>query len=264
MIGRLASRSHGVVTRRELLDAGVTIGEIKHRLGTGALLIQHPGVYRVGHEAPSTEARYMAAVKACGDGATLTDRAAAHLYSLTRGAPPPPEVTAPTYRRVKGVVAHRRDLHTRETTTFRGIPVTTVPRTLTDIAGTMSADDLARTCREAGVKYGTTPRHVNEAIAPRPCFLGVARLRAVTAGDEPVKRATDGRRVDCRWEIPPLTVELDSYRFHNSRHSWEHDRRREREARARKDEFRRYSYADVCEDVSATLAELRGLLGPSA
>jgi hypothetical protein len=68
------------------------------------------------------------------------------------------------------------------------------------------------------------------------------------------------KRVDCRWPGVALTVELDSYRFHNSRYSWEQDRRREREARARGDEFRRYSYADVCEAPALMLAELRALL----
>ena len=52
-------------------------------------------------------------------------------------------------------------------------------------------------------------------------------------------------RVDCRWPEHRLTVELDSYRFHNSRRSWERDRHREREARARGDDFRRYTYDDV-------------------
>jgi hypothetical protein len=55
----------------------------------------------------------------------------------------------------------------------------------------------------------------------------------------------------------------DGYRFHNSRYSWEQDRRREREARARGDEFRRYSYGDVMEDPQFMLAELRVLLAPS-
>src|SRR5207247_2961603 len=36
---------------------------------------------------------------------------------------------------------------------------------------------------------------------------------------------------------------LDSYRFHHSRHAWEQDRRRDREARARGDELRRYTWA---------------------
>ncbi len=66
--------------------------------------------------------------------------------------------------------------------------------------------------------------------------------------------------VDCRWPEVGLTVELDSYRYHRSRHAWEQDRRREREARARGDEFRRYTYADVQEEPAAMLRELRGLL----
>jgi hypothetical protein len=65
------------------------------------------------------------------------------------------------------------------------------------------------------------------------------------------------RRILQRWPAQRLTVELDSYQFHNSRHSWEQDRRREREARARGDEFRRYSYGDVAEDPTLMLAELR-------
>jgi very-short-patch-repair endonuclease len=68
------------------------------------------------------------------------------------------------------------------------------------------------------------------------------------------------KRVDCRWPEHRLTVELDSFRLHNSRHSWEADRRREREAYARGDQFRRYSWADVFEGPRAMLAELRSLL----
>ena len=74
-------------------------------------------------------------------------------------------------------------------------------------------------------------------------------------------RPAGGRRVDCRWPDHHLTVELDSYRYHGSRHAWEHDRRREREAYARGDEFRRYTYGDVYEDSRLMLAELRDLIG---
>ena len=55
---------------------------------TGALLPVHRGVYRVGHRAPSVEARYLAAVLACGEGALLSGRAAAHLYGLLKGPAP--------------------------------------------------------------------------------------------------------------------------------------------------------------------------------
>ncbi len=73
-------------------------------------------------------------------------------------------------------------------------------------------------------------------------------------------RVAGGRRVDCRWPELRLTVELDSYTYHHSRHAWEQDRRREREARARGDEFRRYTYGDVFEDPTLMMAELRRLL----
>lgn len=66
--------------------------------------------------------------------------------------------------------------------------------------------------------------------------------------------------MDCRWPDYHLTVELDSYRDHNSRRSWEADRRREREAYARGDQFRRYTWGDVFEEPRFMRAELRELL----
>jgi very-short-patch-repair endonuclease len=73
-------------------------------------------------------------------------------------------------------------------------------------------------------------------------------------------RLAGGRFVDCRWPEHKLTVELDSYRYHRSRHAWEQDRRREREAHARGDEFRRYTHGDVVESPRLMLAELDALL----
>ena len=157
-IAWLASQSHGVVTRRRLLAAGVTPDEIKHRLRSGSLIPVYPGVYRVGHRAPSVEARYLAAVRACGKGALLSGPAAGHLWGIVKGPAPPPHVTANGQRRVKGVRTKRARTVTPKGTTWRGIPITTVPQTLVDLAPTFSLDDLARACHEAGVRYGTTPR----------------------------------------------------------------------------------------------------------
>lgn len=284
VVERLATRSHGVVTRRALLAAGVTQAEIRHRLGTGALLRVHPGVFRVGHRAPSVEARYVAAVRACGDGSRLSGSAAAHLYGLVRGPAPPPEVTVAGKRRVRGVrVRQARAIDPRDATTHRGIPITTVARTIVDLASELSAEEVARACHEAGVKHGITPRQVQQVLDRRPTSRGAGKLRRILHGDEPitisrlerrffellraeglplptVNRPASGRRVDCRWPEMALTVELDSYRYHRSRHAWERDRLREREARARGDEFRRYTWGDVYEEPDATLAELRRLL----
>jgi very-short-patch-repair endonuclease len=284
VMARIGGGAHGVVARVELLDAGVTPAEIEQRLATGALIREYPGVYRVGHRAPSLEARYMAAVLACGEGALLSGRAAGYLFGAIKGPAPPPEVTAPTERRVRGVKTHRsRGLGREDATSWRGIPVTTLPRTLVDLAAVLDLDDLARACHEARVRHGTTPGQVEAVLARRPKSPGAAKLRAILRGDARVTLSKLEKRflvllrdaglplpqtnrragrywVDCRWPELRLTVELDSYRYHNSRHAWEQDRRREREARARGDDFRRYTYGDVFEQPQLMLAELHALL----
>jgi len=268
VIGELASAQWGVATRAQLIEEGVTSAEIEQRLGTGTLLPQHRGVYRVGHRARSVEATYLAGVLACGEGAVLSGRAAGYLLGLLRGAAPAPEVTALKERKIPGVRVRRaRRGEPPEATTWHGIPVTTVPRTLVDLAASLSFEDLARACHEAGVRHQTTPAEVDTVLQRRPTSAGAKNLRRVLHGDVRVtlstlerrfltllrqvglrlpetNRPAHGRRVDCRWPAHRLTVELDGYRYHSSRHAWDLDRHREREARARGDEFRRW---DVCE-----------------
>jgi hypothetical protein len=215
-LARIAGAAHGVVTRAQLLRAGVTADEIKWRLQTGSLLREHRG--------------------------------AGHLFGIVKGTAPAPEVTSRAERRIEGVRVHRcRSLDACDAAAVRGIPVTTVPRTLVDLAAELSADALARACHEAGVRYGTTPTAVEAVLLRRPTSPGAKKLRRVIHGDVHVtlsnlearflkllrdeglplpvtNRPAGGRRVDCRWPQHRLTVELDGYQFHNSRHSWEQDR----------------------------------------
>ena len=278
VIARIARRQHGVVARWQLLRAGITSAETRHRLAVGALLRVHHGIYRVGHAAPSVEADYMAAVLACGDDAVLGDRAAAHLLGIVKGKAPPAEVLAPRNRRFHG--ARRSHVPRSERTRWRGIPVTTAARTLVDLAAVMGLDDLAEACHLAGVRHHTTPRQVRAVLGRRPNAPGAAKFRPIFEGDAPailswmerralgalaragfprpdVNRKRGQHYVDLRW--PGLTVELNSYRYHHSRHAWEQDHERRRAARAREDAFRTYTYEDVLEE-KAMIEELRGLL----
>jgi hypothetical protein len=283
-IAALASRSHGVVTREALLSAGITLAEIRHRLRTGALIREHSGVYRVGHRALSVEADYLAAVLACGSGALLRGCAAGFLFGLLKGSQPPAEVLTLKRHKPSAVRTRRtRSIHPGDATEYRGIPITTVPRTMVDLAAELSQGDLGRVVHEAGIRFGVTPDGVEAVLARRPNSPGTAKLRQVLWGDAPLtlsrledrflellkeerlplpemNRPAGSHRVDCRWPKHRLTVELDGYRYHSSRHAWERDRRREREARARDDEFRRYTYGDVFEEPKLMLAELRVLL----
>jgi hypothetical protein len=134
-------------------------------------------------------------------------------------------------------------------------------------------------------RYRTTPQQVDAVLARRPRSPGPGTLRRIMSGDVKVtlsrleqrflarlrqaslplpvtNRMAGSSRVDCRWPELALTVELDSYRYHHTRHAWERDRRREREARARGDELRRYTYADVIEAPEPMLRELAALLPP--
>jgi very-short-patch-repair endonuclease len=283
-VAGIAGRGHGVVTRRELLGAGLSERRIKRRIERGALMVVFPGVYRVGHRAPSVEARYMAAVKACGEGALLSGLSAAWLWGLIKGPAPPPEVTASTERRIKGIKTRRqRRMDPRDATRHRGIPVTTVPATLVRLPSLLSFDDLTRAAHEAAIRHRTTPNQIEAAQARHPKAAGAKLLRAIVRGDAPtllskLERGFRARlraanlprpitnipagsyHVDCRWPDAKLTVELDSYRYHNSRHAWEQDRRRDREARRRGDEMRRYVWTDVFEEPEPMLTELRALL----
>lgn len=284
ILAELAGRSHGVVTRKEMLRAGVSKPELLQRVKTGALIRIHRGVFRVGHQAPSLEARYMAAVKACGEGSLLAGRAAAHLFGLLRRPPSLPEVHSAAQRRVPGVITHRvRRTGLVDATRWRGIPVTTVPRTLVDLAGVLPEDQLARAVHEAEVRFHTNPEQVEQVLSRRHNWHGTHKLRRVLWGEVPVSlsrlesrflerlrdarlpqpetnRPAGRRRVDCRWPTQGLTVELDSYRYHRTRHAWEQDRQREREARSRGDEFRHYTWFDVDEQPTAMLTDLRRLL----
>lgn len=282
-IARIASRQKGIATFAELRAADVSGAEIHHRAEVGLLIRVYRGVYRVGHWAPSTEAAYLAAVKAAGEGAVLAGLAAAHLYGLVRGDPPPPQVATPARRRIPGLRTKRRRMHPLDRTVFRGIPVLPVPAVLVDIAPDLDDGALARACHEAGVRYRTTPSHVQAVLDRRPNSPSAGKLKRVMTGETPVSlsklesgfldvlreaglplpvtnRLAGTKRVDCRWPGRPLTVELDSYRFHNTRYAWEQDLRREREAHEREEAFRRYTWADVFEDSTYMLGELRGFL----
>jgi hypothetical protein len=193
----------------------------------------------------------MAAVKAAGKGGVLSGLAAAHLFGLIKGTAPRPEVSARTARKVRGVTTRRRRLDRRDRTIWRGIPTTTLQRTIIDLSSLLSLDELAAAFHEASVRHRLRPEQVEARTTSRA--PGAAKLRSVLRGDARVilselerlfndllrsdgldlpltNRPAGGRYVDCRWPQHRLTVELDGYRYHNTRHAWERDRGREREA----------------------------------
>src|SRR5215212_9578539 len=81
-VWELAGRQHGLVTRRQLLELGLSADAIKHRIAKGRLHPVWRGVYAVGRPELTRYGWLMAAVLACGPGAALSHESAAELWEI--------------------------------------------------------------------------------------------------------------------------------------------------------------------------------------
>ena len=138
-VNAIAERSHGIVDHVELRRVGVSQQAISVWARTGRLHRVHEGVYSVIPLAMlGIEGRWMAAVKACGPGAVLSHESAAQLvWLIPRERRFALHVTVPDRcrRRPPSIVVHRpRSLGARDVTRRYGIPVTTIERTIFDLA----------------------------------------------------------------------------------------------------------------------------------
>jgi very-short-patch-repair endonuclease len=221
-IRRLAAGQHGIVTRGQLVNAGVGPDTVDHWLKTGRLIKLHRGVFALGHLPPSPHARSMAAVLACGRGAALSHRSAAKLWGLIRYEGPI-EITAPTKRTRPGLIVHRHRLTDRDVTTHWGIRTTTAARTLTDLAGTLDPASLIRAVNDARINRHLSlddlPARLRRGQGPRPTrspfedafpkFCARHRLP-----QPEVNAIVAGYEVDAYWQPQRLVVELDGEEFH--------------------------------------------------
>jgi len=91
----------------------------------------------------------MAAVLASGPDAVLSHRSAAALWKLREDSRAAINVTTPHRSRSwRHICRHVSSLFPDEVTSKEGIPVTTVPRTILDLAATEPLDEIKRLLRE--------------------------------------------------------------------------------------------------------------------
>jgi very-short-patch-repair endonuclease len=254
-LAALAGNQYGLVTRGQLVAIGVGPHGIAERVRTGRLLRIHRGVYAVGHRALRPAGYWMAAVLACGADAVLSHRSAAALWDLRGDPPAHVDVTVPSrHGRLpgRGIRIHRtRRLAPTEVTERNGIPVTTVARTILDLADQLPVQDVKRAIDEAeyrGLFDLTALRAVIRdnpgrrggrrllALAAEPLaltrseketlFLGLCRRHGL-----PLPRAAvqiEGFEADFHWPEQRLIVEIDGIAAHRTRRAMERDRTRDR------------------------------------
>jgi Transcriptional regulator, AbiEi antitoxin/Protein of unknown function (DUF559) len=252
----LAATQHGVVSRRQLLAAGLSADAIGRRTAAGRLHPVHAGVYAVGHPLLSRHGRWMAAVLACGERAWLSYRSAAALWDLRSVASGPIDVTIPLggSRRRSGVAVHvTRSLEPDEITTRDGIPCTTPERTLLDLAAVATKRELARSLEQSLVLRIFDRASLDAILGRTTGRRGTGRLRRLVAAlaDEPpfvrselerrflelvagaglpapvVNGLVAGHEVDFHWPAERFVVETDGRATHAHALAFERDRRRD-------------------------------------
>jgi predicted transcriptional regulator of viral defense system len=253
-IAALARRQHGVVSFRQLRAIGLGEDAIAYRAKTGRLHRIHRGVYAPGHAILSLKAQFMAAALAAGDGAAISHAAAAHLLGLLSFNATRIDVSSS--RRLQPTATLRphqtRTLGPQDVTTVDGIPTTTVARTLLDLAATAPQRHIERALDQAEILRVFDARAIDEQLARAngratkrlaaalhrhrdgPTLtrseLEEAFLALIDRAGLPRPRTNTrvcGVEVDAYWPEHRLVVEVDSYRYHRSRRSFESDRRRD-------------------------------------
>jgi predicted transcriptional regulator of viral defense system len=153
-LAELARRQHGVVSIRQLEKLfGYSRVGVKRLVDSGRLHRVYRGVYAVGHRDLSLHGECLAAVLAVGPGALLSYYSAGWLWGIWRGSPKPIHVTAvvPRHHQApKGITRHRaRNLVEADRALIVGIPVTSVARTILDLAWKLRGDQVARLLAQA-------------------------------------------------------------------------------------------------------------------
>lgn len=291
VIAEMAARQHGVVARRQLLQAGIGSDRIKGRIQRGQLHSLHPGVYAVGHLVVDREGRWMAGVLACGPDAVLSHRSAAQLWGLLRRSAIEIEVTRSTgWRGQPGLAIHRGSIPSDERMVVDGIPVTTVPRTILDLAVLGNWTQVKRALHEAEVQRLDDALSVADLLQRYPCRPGTRLLRELLGSDLVAEGVTvndfeelfealvekhdlpwprfnadlavAGRilRPDCLWPDHGLIVELDGRATHGTRRAFESDRERDRTLLAAGWRVMRVTWRQLQDDPDTVATDLQSAL----
>lgn len=241
---KLAGRQYNRVSRSQLLALGFTARTVDHRIAIGRLVAVEEGVYAVAPVlAHDTWGRWMGATLTAPE-TFLSHVHAGYAYEVLGLRDGPITVTRPGSggpRRIGGLLVHRSSMLEGETTSLHGIPITSIPRTLVDLAGCVSQRALARAVREAIRLEHATLHELGDALGSYRGRRGSCRLALTLAryAGLPLEHARSGAEIraleiirdagrhmprlnrkvageeaDLSWPRLRLIVEIDGGPFH--------------------------------------------------
>ncbi len=260
---RVAARQHGLLTLDQAMAAGLSVAQVRRLVATGVWLGVRPGVFAVSGTVPSWEQQVAAACFAVRGPVAASHLTAGRLATLRVPEPDRIDLITPDDRRLRarGVRHHRTDvLPDRDIRSLRGIPTTTVARTLCDLSGLLSVRRLdaavvdavrrelvelpdIHACHERlALGSGRRPHRTMTAVLERRTLdlhpgdsdweLWVADT-LTAAGFEPVQqhRVRIGRRefvLDVALPAEMIDVEFDGWAAHRNVEAFHADRERMR------------------------------------
>ena len=289
VIAEIAERQHGVVSRAQLLAAGVSDRVIANRLARKILRQVFRGAYKVGPCPPSQSGLFLAAVFAVGRRAVLSHRSAAAHWNLRPQRTGLVDVTVPRQgtRPRDGIRLHvTRTLHPNQLTVHERIPCTTPARTVVDCATTLPRGDVKRLIERAeNERIFNLPDF--EAAAGRPGHRGARVVRALLAdltdavpptrsefedrflslvdsASLPRPRVNGrvcGHEVDFHWPHAKLIVETDGAETHDTDTAFHRDRNRDLDLELAGWHVIRITWRQLRDEPQRIVALLRAKLG---
>lgn len=289
-VRRMADKQQGTVSRNQALAAGMTDRTIQRRSADGVWTRLSNGIFLLFGK-PSVTTRLIAATVALP--AVISHESAAFIHQLTVGQKEVATVTI-THRfsnRFPGVTVHEStDLAEHHMEIRQGLPVTTVARTIFDLAVGVSPRSLRRAVDDALVRRcveicdlrrvfgdvgrrerpGTTAMRsllesmTDDYVAPESELerwlvelLDRSDLPSPTLQMALTWRTAVAGRVDVAYPDERILIECDGRRWHTLAESFERDRRRVNLAQIEGWTVLRFTWDDVVEHPARTLSMVR-------
>lgn len=243
-VAQLAGQQFNRVSRGQLLSLGLSETAIEYRVAMGRLVSVEQAVFAVSPVIEDDDwGRWMAATLTAPGTVLVHDSAATAwgFWSLPRSYETVARPGSGGPRRHGGILCYRSSTLVGECELLRGIPITSVRRTLLDLAGRVSERALARSVREAVRLELTTLAELGDSLARYRGRRGVRRLAATVArySGLPLERARSGAEIlalehlraagrplprlnvriagdeaDLSWPERRLIIEIDGGPFH--------------------------------------------------
>ena len=256
----IAEKQFGLISRDQAIGTGMSERAIGRRLGAGRWRQVLPGVYRLAGAPASWEQSLKAATLWGGEGCVVSHRAAAALHGLAGFARQGVEVQSSRRLQHSDVLAHRTCFTSSlYPVSIKGIPTTSVTRTLIDLAGTVTREAIEEALDDA-LRRGLTDLGRLRGVLRRSGSTrrGARVLRQLIAARDGKREKTDSQledqllrlirsrglpppeihldvchgdericEVDMAYPNERVAIEVHGYRFHSARSAWERDQRRE-------------------------------------